>query len=101
MCVIEKEDNSLYDRIIDYVVENVDDLTREQLTDRHVFPMPVYRYAIFDLLHNNGWSSMRIGRASGKNHATVMHGLRTIHDLVSVKNDKALFIVELLKGVKI
>lgn len=100
MCVIANENNSLYDTIIDYVADKAD-LTREQLTDKHTFPMPVYRYAIFDLLHKQGWSSMRIGRASGKNHATVLHGLRTIRDLVSVKNEKALYIVELLKGVKI
>ena len=100
MCQKTKEDNSLYFRALDFVAEAAD-IKLDDLVNKQTFPLPVYRYAIFSILREQGWSWMRIGRASGKSHATAMHGIATLQDLIQTKNEKALFIIDLLKDFKI
>ena len=48
-------------------------LTREQFLTSREFPLPIYRALIYKRLHEQGCSTVRIGKLLGKNHATILH----------------------------
>jgi len=52
--------------------------SREEFLGSREFPLPVYRAMIYKRLHDAGCSTPRIGKLLGKNHATILHGIKTL-----------------------
>lgn len=63
-------------------------LTREQFMTSREFPLTIYRALIYKRLHEQGCSTVRIGKLLGKNHATVLHSLKTLEAYLAIP-DKA------------
>lgn len=63
-------------------------LTPEQFMTSREFPLTIYRALIYKRLHEQGCSTVRIGKLLGKNHATVLHSLKTLEAYLAIP-DKA------------
>jgi len=73
-----------------------DELMGKSRTQRLVFP----RYCIFKLLRDKtNWSLTDIGRFLGKDHATVLHGIRTIENDLRYNQEKEAWYQEYLNIV--
>ena len=53
--------------------------TREQVMASREFPLPIYRSMMYKRLHEQGLSTPRIGKLLGKDHATILHGIKTLN----------------------
>ena len=74
------------------VMTNLAGVSREKFLNSREFPLPQYRAIIYKRLHERGLSTIRIGQLFGKNHATVLHGIKYLDDLLEVSDKE---IVEL------
>lgn len=65
-------------------------LTREQFLTSREFPLPIYRALIYKRLHEQGCSTVRIGKLLGKNHATVIHSIKNLEAYLMMPDKKIL-----------
>ena len=65
-------------------------LTFEQFMTSREFPLPIYRALMYKRLHSQGCSIARIGRLYGKNHATVIHSLKTLESYLAIPDKEVL-----------
>ena len=94
----EIEDKEIYNNLLEYISENAK-VDLEALKTKRTYPLPLYRYgAIWYLFVAKGWGWSRIGRAIGKNHVTVMYGIKTLNNWFQTGNEKAKYIIELINN---
>ena len=55
---------------------------RETFMHSREFPLPICRAIVFKRLYDLGYSTPRIGKFFGKDHATVLHACNTVCDLM-------------------
>lgn len=60
------------------VITELTKRSREEFIGSREFPLPVYRAMIYKRLHDAGCSTLRIGKLVGKDHATILHGIKTL-----------------------
>ena len=65
-------------------------LTREEFITSREFPLPIYRAIIYKRLHEQGCSTVRIGKILGKNHATVIHSIKNLEAYLMMPDKKIL-----------
>lgn len=65
-------------------------LTREQFLTSREFPLPIYRALIYKRLHEQGCSTVRIGKLLGKNHATILHSLKNLEAYLAIPDKDVL-----------
>ena len=65
-------------------------LTREEFITSREFPLPIYRAIIYKRLHEQGCSTVRIGKILGKNHATVIHSIKNLEAYLTMPDKKIL-----------
>ena len=54
------------------------------------FPLPIYRAVIYDRLYTSGCTTTFIGRIFQKEHATIIHAIKMLHELQEVRDRDAL-----------
>lgn len=59
-------------------------VSRDKFLTSREYPLPQCRAILYDDLYKDGYGTNLIGRVFGKNHATVIHGRRVIHDLLTI-----------------
>lgn len=62
--------------IVNYCSELFDVPARDILSRRRIKPIAQARFALYAALRQRGWSYPRIGMFIGRDHATVIHGVR-------------------------
>ena len=65
-------------------------LTREEFITSREFPLPIYRAIIYKRLHEQGCSTVRIGKLLGKNHATILHSLKNLDAYLAIPDKDVL-----------
>lgn len=58
------------------------------------------RFVYWRLLYLNGYCKSTIARICGRNHATVLSGLKRVEDLISIKDPFVCELVEKTKNIK-
>lgn len=62
------------------------DVDDRMMRNSNVYPFPICRFIVFDYLVKGGMGYSETGRLLGRNHATVMYGIRQMHNLLDSKN---------------
>lgn len=62
--------------IINYCAELFDVPAADIMSRRRIKPIAQARFALYAALRQRGWSYPRIGMFIGRDHATVLHGVR-------------------------
>lgn len=57
---------------------------RDELLTSQAFPLPTCRAIIYRELHDRGFTLKPIGRQFHRNHASVIHGMRQLSDLLDI-----------------
>ena len=65
-------------------------LTREEFITSREFPLPIYRAIIYKRLHEQGCSTVRIGKILGKNHATIIHSIKNLEAYLTMPDKRIL-----------
>jgi len=72
-----------YSDIAVWAITEVTGLTQEQLqSSSRTFGHVIARQIVFEYLIGKGLHTIPVGRIFNRHHATVLHGIRQIHDLV-------------------
>lgn len=62
---------------------------RETFMHSREFPLPICRAIVFKRLYDLGYSTPRIGKFFGKDHATVLHGIKMLGNLLDIHDEEA------------
>lgn len=82
------------------MIEIINYIDRNDLKAKHRYRHYVYkRCYLYNMLRQEGLTFSQIGSLFNKNHATVLHGLRTHQDLMAVKDHIYLEYVEELRVI--
>lgn len=68
-------------------------VSRDKFLKSREYPLPQCRAILYDDLYKDGYGTNMIGRAFGKDHATVLHGLGALRDLLTIgdRETKAIY----------
>ena len=72
------------------ILTDAANLTRKQFMTSREFPLPIYRAFMYKRLHEQGCSTVKIGKLLGKNHATVLHSLKTLESYLAIPDKEVL-----------
>lgn len=61
---------------------------RDKFIASREYPLPICRAILYEDLYKDGYGTFMIGRAFNKDHATVLHGLGVLRDLLAVGDRK-------------
>lgn len=62
--------------LVAYCAELFDLDPKEMMSRRRIRPIAQARFALYAALRQRGWSYPAIGKFTGRDHATVIHGVR-------------------------
>lgn len=75
------------------VMLSITGVSRDKFLKSREYPLPQCRAILYDDLYKDGYGTNMIGRAFGKDHATVLHGLGALRDLLTIgdRETKAIY----------
>lgn len=74
------------------IMVSLSGMPRSKFIQSREFPLPMCRAIVYKRLIRMGYSTMRVGRFFNKTHATVLHGVKQLDNLLDTKDGEVVLI---------